>query len=363
MQNHISIFLDSMTYGGIQRVALTLCTGLNEQGYAVDIVLRQAEGALLSEIPAEVSVTDLGASRVARSAFPLRKYLETVQPDILYSMMTEINIMAVIAHEMTKVDTRLVLSEHNTPTVSAAGIKDQFVLRLAGILYPRADHIVTVSNGVRDNLQEIVNLPDQKLTTIYNPIDVSQIQKEAQEPLDHEWFVDTSTSVVMSAGRHAPQKGFDTLLRAFARLDDPNVRLVLLGKGEETTALQKLTTESGIESRVAFPGFVDNPFKYMANADTFVLSSWYEGFGNVLVEAMATGCPVVSTDCPSGPSEILEGGKYGPLVPPRDETALSAAIERTLAQPPDPEVLKKRATIFSPDTVITQYQSLFNTLL
>ena len=354
----VSIFLTSMNVGGAQRIALNLCTGLIKKGYDVDLLLVGAEGNLISEVPEEVSVIDLDASRVVTSIVPLRRYLRESTPDVLYSMMIEVNIAAVVAHQFARVDTRLVISEHNTPTVSAEGLKDQIALRLAALTYPRADHIVTVSRGVRNDLLNVVNILPEKITVIHNPIDVERIRKQATESVDHKWFTDQSISIVMSAGRHAPQKGFDTLLRAFSRLEDPNTRLVLLGEGNETESLRKLAIELEIEDRVDFLGFVDNPFKYMASADVFVLSSWYEGFGNVLIEAMATGCPVVSTDCPSGPSEILESGVYGPLVPIKDATAMSDAIEGVLVDPIDESVLASRADDFSIDAVVEKYEAV-----
>jgi len=355
---HIAIYLTSMSVGGAQRIALNLCNGLTKKGHTVDLLLQTAEGTLLEELPDTVSIIDLKASRVATSISPLRKYLREKSPDVLYSMMIEVNIAAVVAHYLAGRDTRLVISEHNTPTVSAEGLKDNFTLRLASLMYPRADHIITVSEGVRNDLLNLADVPEEKVTTIYNPIDVERIRKQATEPVDHKWFTDPSIHVIMSAGRHAPQKGFDILLRAFSYLEGSNARLVLLGEGNETESLQTLATQLGIKDQVDFPGFVDNPFKYMASADVFVLSSWYEGFGNVLIEAMATGCPVVSTDCPSGPNEILKDGAYGPLVPVKDATALSHAIEDVLADPIDESVLASRADDFSIDTVVERYEKL-----
>ncbi len=355
---HVAIFLTSMHVGGAQRIALNLCTGLVKKGYSVDLVLVEVEGDLLDEVPSEVSIVDLDASRVVTSASPLQQYLRQRNPDVLYAMMTEINIVAAVVHKLAGINTRLVVSEHNTPTVSTEGPKDQLTLRLASLTYPRADHIITVSQGVQDDLLDVVDLPEEKVTVIHNPINVERIREQATESVDHKWFTDPSISVVMSAGRHAPQKGFDTLLRAFSHLEDSNARLVLLGEGNETESLRTLAMELGIGDRVDFPGFVDNPFKYMASADIFVLSSWYEGFGNVLIEAMATGCPVVSTDCPSGPNEILKDGVYGSLVPVKDATALSHAIEDVLADPIDESVLASRADDFSIDTIVERYETI-----
>ncbi len=352
---HVAVFLTSMRIGGAQRVARNLCSGLVENGHSVDLVLVEAEGELLEELPPEVSVVGLDASRVTTSALPLRRYLRAREPDVLYAMMTEINVAAIAARRLARVGTRLVVSEHNTPSASTDGIKDRLALRLAALAYPHADRTVAVSHGVREDLRRFV---DVDATVIYNPVDVERIRRRAAEPLDHDWFADPSLRVVTSAGRHVPQKGFDTLLRAFAALGDDDARLVLLGEGEQRASLRRLADELGVGERVAFPGFVDNPFAYMGRADAFVLSSWYEGFGNVLIEAMATGCPVVSTDCPSGPSEILENGTYGPLVPVKDPDRMAEAIGEVLREPPDPDVLSERADDFSIPAVTAAYEDV-----
>jgi glycosyltransferase involved in cell wall biosynthesis len=355
----IAVYLTSMELGGAQRIALNLCAGLADKGYTVDLVLVDANGELLGDLPTEVSVVDLGANRIATSLLSLRQYLRRRRPDVLYSMMTECNVIATVAHRTARIDTQLVVSEHNTPTASASTWKDQFVLRLATRAYPYANHVVTVSEGVRNDLLNLVDIDPNRVSVIYNPIDVGGIREQAQKPLVHEWFHDESLDVILSAGRHAPQKGFDTLLRAVARLDGERTRLVLLGRGPQTEALRSLADDLGISARVDFTGFVDNPFKYMANADVFVLSSWYEGFGNVLIEAMATGCPVVSTDCPSGPREILAGGQYGRLVPVKNPQKMSNGIQFILLNPPEVTTLRARADEFSVPKITEQYVRIF----
>lgn len=355
----VAIYLTSMALGGAQRIARNLCAGLVDKGYAVDVVLVGAHGELLNDLPEKASVIDLNTSRVVTSTLPLTRYLRRQQPDVLYSMMTECNVVATISHKLARTDTCLVVSEHNTPTASASTWKDRFVLRLVPHTYPHADHIVTVSEGVRDDLRTLLDHSPVDISVVYNPIAVEEIRTQAQEPLDHPWFQDDEIDVVLSAGRHAPQKGFDTLLRAFDQCADEQARLVLLGQGPETESLKSLAVELGLSERVKFTGFVENPFKYMANADVFVLSSWYEGFGNVLIEAMATGCPVVSTDCPSGPHEILEGGTYGLLVPIQDPVRMAEAIDATLSDRPEHTILTARADEFSIPRITEQYTEIF----
>ena len=356
----IGIYLTSMTIGGAERVALDLSIGLSDRGYDVDLVLVDASGDLLDEVPDDVSIVDLGASRVATSLLPLRRYLTSREPDVLYSMMTEPNLIAIAAHQLASTNTRLVISEHNMLSHSIDSIKDRLVTLGAWTSYPLADHAVAVSKGVRNDLLDKTRLKDDSISMIYNPVRVESIREQASEPVDHEWLADESLEVVLSGGRHEPQKGFDTLLDAFALLERDNVRLVLFGKGPETEALQRQAIELGISDRVSFPGFVDNPYSYMSAADVFVLSSVHEGFGLVLIEAMACGCPVVSTDCESGPGEILDGGKYGLLVPVGDKKALADGISQMLTDPTDPDVLQSRAADFSAENALSRYEPILN---
>ncbi len=348
-----------MSVGGAERVALNLCKGFVNCGYDVDLVLVEATGDLLSEVPEDVSIIDLKSSRVLTSLPPLRRYLSSQQPDVLYSMMTEPNVAAIAAHYFTKADTKLIISEHNTLSISAESIKDQLIMRIAANVYPIADHVVAVSEGVRRDLYANTRLTSGTVSMIYNPIDVDAIRRQAVDQNEHKWLIDDSYHVVLSGGRHETQKGFDTLLKSFARFEQDNLRLILFGKGPETESLKNRTAALGIEDRVHFPGFVKNPYSYMAAADVFVLSSKYEGFGLVLLEAMACGCPVVSTDCKSGPAEILEDGKYGPLVSVDDDAALAAATKEVLRDPINSEMLQARVDDFHIDTVISQYELLF----
>ncbi len=355
----VGIYLTSMTMGGAERVARNLCEGLVDRGYEVDLVLVEATGELLDDLPDAVSVIDLNAGRVLRSLRPLCEYLSTREPDILYSMMTEPNVIAVLAHRFAITDSRLVVSEHNMLSHSSESVKDQLARVGAWALYPLADDVVAVSEGVHDDLVANTRLDSADISVIYNPVDVESIREEASRLVDHKWLMDDTIDVVLAGGRHEPQKGFDTLLDAFSQIDEEDVRLVIFGTGPEIKSLQAHAAALGIDDRVSFTGFVENPFAYMASADLFVLSSEYEGFGLVLIEALACGCPVVSTDCESGPAEILEGGTYGPLVPVGDESALEDAIIATLDDPLDPGTLRERADDFDIESSVAQYDSLF----
>lgn len=351
-----------MTVGGAERVALDLAGGLSDQGYDVDLVLVEATGDLLKEVPQEVTVVNLESTRVAMSLLPLRRYITAREPDILYSIMTEPNLVAIAANGMAHANTTLVISEHNMLSLSTDSIKDRFISFGAWVSYLYTDHAVAVSEGVRQDLLDQTRILESKVTKIYNPVRVESIAVKASEPSDHRWLNDDSLEVVLAGGRHEPQKGFDNLIESFTHIQRDNARLIIFGKGPETARLKQQANELGISDRVSFVGFIENPFSYMSDADVFVLSSKHEGFGLVLIEAMASGCPIVSTDCESGPAEILEGGKYGSLVPVGDIKVLAEKIRETLETDQNTEKLKRRALDFSIDVAIEKYDSLFTGL-
>jgi glycosyltransferase involved in cell wall biosynthesis len=221
--------------------------------------------------------------------------------------------------------------------------------------YPKADSIIAISNGVATDLADTTGIERESIDVIHNPAFSPDIQSKSKESVSHRWF-DIDTPVVIAVGSLTQQKDFSTLLRAFSVLRErQDAHLLILGEGELREELKSLASELGIATAVDMPGFVDNPYAYMRQADVFVLSSKWEGFGNVVVEALACGCPVVSTDCPSGPAEILANGEYGSLTPVGDETALAAEIETVLNTTPEPDRLRARAEAFTTEIVADQY--------
>jgi glycosyltransferase involved in cell wall biosynthesis len=229
--------------------------------------------------------------------------------------------------------------------------------------YPLADAVVACSKGVAEDLVQNMKVPRERVHVIYNPTD-PEIEAKAQEPVDHPWFKNSKIPVILCVARLAPEKDLPTLIRAFSivRKERP-AKLVILGEGSERAKLEALVKELGLEGDVWMPGFVDNPFKFMKRATVFALSSKFEGFGMVIAEALAVGTPVVSTDCPSGPAEILGGGKWGKLVPVGDYEKLAEAILETIENPPDREKLKERGRDFSLDRIGQQYLQLITELL
>jgi len=235
-------------------------------------------------------------------------------------------------------------------------LKRRVLTDLVRTYYPLADTIATVSKGVALDLAKVLDMPVERFCVTYNPVVTSELAERASEPLDHPWFSGEGPPVFLGVGKLDRQKDFPTLVRAFARVrEQREARLVILGEGKQRAALETLVAELGIGSDVDLPGFVENPFAFMSRAGTMVLSSLYEGLPGVLIQAMACGCPVVSTDCPSGPSEILAGGKYGPLVPISDPESLAEAMHSSLDAPISAELLREGAEPFSVDRSCERY--------
>lgn len=355
----IALFLPSLRGGGAERVMLTLAQGFAERGFAVDLVLAKAEGHYLSQVPREVRVVDLNSRRVLASLPKLMRYLRQVRPKALFSSLSHANVIALWAKRLSGIPTRVIVREASTLSISSANapsLRGRFLPYVMRWTYPWANEVIAVSHGVANDLVKTLSLPPEKVHVIYNPVAISEIQKKAHEPLDHPWFLPGSPPVILGVGRLTKAKDFPTLIKAFALVrQEQAARLLILGEGEERPYLDALVRELSLEESVALPGFVENPFKYMARASLFVLSSAWEGFPNVLVQAIAVGTPVVSTDCQSGPSEILEKGKWGKLVPVGDVKALASGIIDTLNNPPDSMYMRKRAEAFDADVIVSQY--------
>src|SRR5215210_6767973 len=334
-QKRVAIFMPSLFGGGGQRSMVNLAHGMAESGYAVDLVLAQVEGPFLEEVRDSVRIVDLKASRAIMSLPALVRYLRSEQPEALLSVFGYVNIVASWAWRLAGVPTRLLLNEQNTVSFesgNASTWRGKLIPWLMKRFYPWANGIVVVSHGVGDDMAQLTKIPRERITVIYNPSVVgAEVWEKAQAPLDHPWFKPDQPPVLVAVGRLQMQKDFPTLLHAFAKVRKQRpVRLLILGEGKERETLEELVKKLGLESDVSLPGFVANPYAYMARSSLFVLSSRWEGLPTVLIEALCCGIPVVSTDCPSGPREILRDGKYGQLVPVGDVDALARAIEAAL---------------------------------
>jgi glycosyltransferase involved in cell wall biosynthesis len=356
---YIALFMPSLEGGGAERMMVHLANAFVKRGIQVDLVLVRAVGAYQDEVAEEVRIIDLQASRILTALPKLVRYLRTHRPEAMLSTLTFANVVATWACRWVCHPPRLVLREANTVSAisgPSSGLKNRLIPHLIGCFYPRADQVVTISKGAQEDLIKVSGLPSQALTTIYNPVVTKELTEKAQDLPNHPWFVEGTLPIILAVGRLEPQKNFETLIRAFRRVhDEKEARLLILGEGGERERLESLVHSLSLTDDVDIPGFVANPFCYMANSDLFVLSSRFEGLGNVLVEAMATGCPVVSTDCPSGPKEILEDGQWGTLVPVGDEEALATAILDAIDSPRCSDELRKRARAFSASQSVDQY--------
>lgn len=393
----IAVLMPDLGGGGVQKMTLTLAMALSREGYQIDLVVYRAEGELAATVPPELGLHPLRpgplplgrllALRADPFALPqlflpvllarkpartlaylpaLARYLRERRPDALLAAAPSQNLEAVWAKRLAGTATRVLVSERTVPSQMLATSslwRNRFLPPLMFRTYQQADVIVSVSQALGDDLAQVTGIPRARITTIYNPVVGPEIERLAAEPAEHPWFAADGPPVVLGVGRLSEQKDFPTLVRAFAlaRARRP-ARLVIFGAAKDSaktearrTEIKALAAELGVGEDVDAPGFTPNPFAHMARAGAFALSSRYEGLPGVLIQAMACGCPVVSTDCPSGPLEILEGGRFGPLVPVGDATALAAAIEQVLASPLPAARLKARAREFSVERAVRRY--------
>jgi glycosyltransferase involved in cell wall biosynthesis len=347
-----------MRAGGAERVTVTLAREIAARGYEVDLLLAQAEGPNLSAVPDSVRLVDLRASRVLYSLPALVRYLRRERPRALLSMMVHTNIVTLWARRLARTSTRVVVSER----VGLVWRLENATRRLDSVLpwlikrfYPWADDIVAVSHGVADELVQFTGIPRAHIQTIYNPVVRPELRDKAQAPVDHPWFRPGEPPVVVGVGRLTAQKDFPSLMRSVAQVrQHRRVRLLILGEGEQRSELEELARELGIEQDVSLPGFEANPYAYMAKAAAYVLSSRWEGLPGVLIEALYCGVPVIATDCPSGPKEILAEGKYGRLVPVTDVGALTQAINMALVDE-IPRPPRESWQPFDMEKVVQQY--------
>jgi glycosyltransferase involved in cell wall biosynthesis len=333
----IAFFLPSLCGGGAERVVVNLAQGITERGIRVDLVLAAAEGPLLDQVPAAVRVVDLRAPRVLRSLVPLVGYLRRERPRVLVSSMGHANLIAIWAAKLAGGVAPLVVTEHNTlsqETQRQSRLVSRVWPHLLRTFYPWATTVVAVSRGAADDLARTAGLPRDRIEVVYNPVITPAMLALARQTPDHPWLAPGQPPVILGVGRLTGQKDFATLVRAFAEVRRRRpARLVILGEGPDRPAIEALARELGVADDMALPGFQDNALAFMAGSAVFVLSSAWEGLPTVLIEALAAGTRVVSTDCPSGPREILQDGRLGVLVPVGDAAALAAATLEALERP------------------------------
>jgi glycosyltransferase involved in cell wall biosynthesis len=354
----IAIILHDLRGGGAERACLRLAGGMAAAGRDVNLVLVKGEGAYLGDVPGGVNVTVLDKPRVWRAIPALAAHLKRTRPAAVLSALTHMNIATLAAATLAGSGARVVVSERNqisAKALEAKGMWKRALYRAAPLAYRAADDVVAVSSGVAGDLAQFARLAQQRIRVIHNPVFSGDVAAMAARSPEHPWFAPDGPPIVLAAGRLHRQKGFDILIRAFAiARAEVDCRLVILGEGCERETLQHQADLAGLSYDIDLPGFCANPFALMARAGAFVLSSRWEGFPNALIEAMACGAPVIATNCPSGPSEILEGA-IAPLVPVDDVHALAEALIATLRQRPDISVTQARAREFSIPAAVNHY--------
>ncbi len=328
MGKYVAFFLPSLVGGGAEKTLVELASGLLKRGVQVDFVLMKTEGDFLSSVPSAARIINLKSRNAYVSFVPLLEYLRQNSPDILISPFELTSLISLLVKRISKIDTRIVVILSTTISRTRRPFYKKVLGRfLLSRIYPWAHRIVAVSQGVARDFSEYTKIPADRVKVILNPVITKQLAKNAQEPLEHPFFMPSSPAVILGVGRLEEEKNFELLINAFYKVRQtmPS-RLLILGEGKYRDKLNKMVQSLGIGADVDLPGFVSNPYSYMSRASVFVLSSNWEGLPTVLIEALACGCPVVSTNCPGGASEILGGGKYGHLVPMDDANSLAKAI-------------------------------------
>lgn len=348
------ILVPLKSWGGIEAKVVTLCREFLALGVEVELMLpRGGEVPYPERLPGGVSVTDMESTSKLDTARKLATRLRRDPPDVLLAAKDHAIKAAVIGRLLAR--SRVPLYIKLTNTVSET-LRRRGKRWMARWFYPLADGAIAVSNGVRRDFLEHFAMDPRKVVTIYNPTIPADFAERAAAPVGHPWLADAAIPVVMGVGRLADQKGFDVLLAAFAKLGTHHkARLIIVGEGAARGALEEQVRALGLQGEVDLVGSVPDVLPWVSRANLYVLSSRYEGLPNVLIEALAAGAPVVSTDCPSGPREILEDGRLGPLVPVDNVEALAEAMEHTINHPPPAEERERSLERFRSGPVAQQY--------
>ncbi|MGJ7461990.1 glycosyltransferase [Halomonas sp. MA07-2] len=361
MSHKISILLPNLCGGGAERVNIDLAHEFATAGHDVEFVLMQAQGELLPETLLSFDVVDLATPRARSLPLTLIRYLRRRRPDVLIAAMWPLTVIAPLAGRLSGHRCKVLVSEHCNLTSQYRnwGRMHRAMMRASMALgFRLADCRVGVSAGVAEDAATISRLPFDAFKVVHNPVPPRpEPSAEVIKRTEELWGAPPGARI-LTVGTMKAMKNHPLLLRAFAELDRPEARLMFVGDGSGRNELLSLARELGVADRVILVGFHPDPTPFYQTADVFALSSDYEGFGNVIVEAMACGTPVVATDCPSGPGEILDSGSYGRLVPVGNSTALASAIAVTLDEPAPKELLQSRAEDFHPAKAARAYLHL-----
>jgi glycosyltransferase involved in cell wall biosynthesis len=357
----VTFFMPDLSGGGAERVTLDLCADLQRRGHSVRLLVANLQGQLgtRGEASFPFEVTDLRSRRTATAAGSLARQLRRHPPDVLVAVLAHAGLVAVLARRLAGTGTPLIVVQHNTMSINSRESprwRDRLVPALCRVAYRRKHTLVAVSHGVADDLARTTGLPRDRVEVLANPVDFARIRALGAASAEDGPHGHSSQTRLVAVGRLVPQKDYVTLLQAVARLD-PSVTLQILGEGPERPLLERTIRELGLGDRVSMPGFVPNPYPHIRQADVLVMSSRWEGLPTVLLEALAFETRIVSTDCPSGPREILGDGVYGSLTPVSDARALADAIEAELADTSPADRTEVRAA-YDAGRAVEMFESL-----
>jgi len=358
-QPHLAILVSFSGRGGVEHMISRIAPAIAERGIRVDLLSIKQRPPYFEPACRGVNLVPMPFDHTRANLPALVRYLRSQRPAALLAAKDRAIRTAALARRIAGVPTRVVgrLGTNLSESLSGKPAAQRWMrTRTMRIAYARVDQVIAISEGVAADTRALTALPVERVSVVYNPAIPPDIAERAAGPSGHPWLDDKCLPVIVGAGRLTAQKDFPTLIRAFARLrHERECRLVIFGDGRERDALLGLAKELGVADDLSLPGHTDRLFSALARADIFALSSRWEGLGNVLIEALAVGTPVVSTDCPSGPREILLDGRVGPLVPVGDDAALAVALQTTLASPPAPDTWQASLSRFTLDNAVTDY--------
>jgi len=354
---NVAFLLRDLGQGGAERSSIRLANGLANYGMKVTLFALKKKGEMLDSINPDIKVIEI------KSSF-LRLLSEINSMDIDFILPIYTSMRVLLAKAILNKPFKVIISQRNMFTMDRR--PDQMILKFirCRLLYRYAKACVCISEGVAEEMRTLNLIAPDKIHVIYNPVVNKELLSQINEPLDDPWFRENSDPVIIGAGRFGDQKDFTTLLKAFGIVSKVrgNLKLLLLGEGKQRAMLENMVAGLGLSEKVRMPGYIQNPYHYMKRAALFVQTSRFEGFGNVVAEALACGCNVVSTNCKSGPSEILENGKYGALAKVGDPEDIAKAINTMLDNPLPKELLISRAKYFSEERAVESYYALFSAI-
>ncbi|MFD2035448.1 glycosyltransferase [Belliella marina] len=359
----ILLFYINLNQGGVQRMMVNVANYFDQNGHEVSFYLAKKQGQYIENLNPGIKLYSADTDNRLKLLRKFSRFLKLNPHDTIFTAVPHFNLIAIMCKMISGSKVKLIISERSNTfqefQKSPWGFyKISFFL--IPFLYRFANEIVAVSKGVADDLAKAAMIPRSRITVVYNPAFNETMLTKKSEQVDHPWIKSPrSEKLLIAVGRLTPQKDFGTLITSMTHIDDSEVKLIIVGEGDELPKLQKLVASLGLGHRVDFAGFQLNPVAWIAKCDVFVLSSLWEGFGNILVEALATGTTIVSTNCESGPSEILDMERYGYLTPVGNPKSMAKTIQKALAKRLDESTQIARAKDFDVNHILKNYEVLF----